>query len=373
MAIDLEHCARMYQANRTSSSAPVWSTCEDRHPVLEVDTPRVSKQGSTDATIDVAVLAHDGSPDLESSLDPKEIPPTREPSPEPLWQNSGQFVWNGHNLTERIHASGRHIPTEPVAKPFCSNSSTCGWNEEQVSARQDRLDGRQPPRTSSREPPVQRGYANAPAQQFYQMLYVVPNQVVVPIHDATMMWQMNNSGAMPFPIQAWPTLQEAHELSDVRMLPKEESLTQPCELPVSVLQRSPISEQSTQTPTEQLKTSAKDKSSPHGKEISRFAAMSESEKEAISEYVYEFMLQKGFTSPEGYLVFDVFAELWKDCFFKDLGETADSWRIAHLRFGELLCSAPHLFEHFRKRFRVDKRCAWLDRRGLKMVRLVLKK
>ena len=74
-----------------------------------------------------------------------------------------------------------------------------------------------------------------------------------------------------------------------------------------------------------------------------------------------------------YLVVDVFAELWKDSFFKVLGETAESWRFAHLRFSELLCSAPQLFEHFRKRFRVDKRYAWLDRRGQKMVRLVLKK
>jgi hypothetical protein len=405
MAIDLQRCARMYQANRTSSPASVWSTCEEGpasnsmhsmmacipdgnlivdtyshllNPVMELHSPDSAslqygiRRFGTDSTIDVDVLAHNGNTDVESSLDPNDIPPTREPSPEPLWQNSGQFVWNGQNLTERIHASGRHIPTKPVATSLCSNSSTCGWNEEQGSARKDRLDGRQLPRTSSREPPVQRGYANAPAKQFYQMVYVVPNQVVVPNQDATLMWQMNNGGAMPFPIQTWPTMREAHDPSDVRMLPKEESLTQPRELPASVLQRSQISEQSTQTPVEQMKKGAKDKSSLYGKEISKVAAMSESQKEAICQYIYQFMVQKGFTSPEGHLVFDVFAELWKDCIFKDLRSSADTWRVANFRFSELLCSAPHLFEHFRKRFRVDKRCAWLDRKGVKMFRLVPK-
>ena len=59
----------------------------------------------------------------------------------------------------------------------------------------------------------------------------------------------------------------------------------------------------------------------------------------ISEFFPQ--VEKGFTSPEGYLVFDVFADFWKDCFKEDLGETSESWRVAHLRFSELLCSAPH--------------------------------
>jgi hypothetical protein len=364
MAIDLQRCAQMYRDKRD----------DDRG--------------------------------LESSLDPNQIPPTREPSPEPLWQNSGQSLRNGYNITEWIHASGQHIPTEPVAQTLCSNPSTRGWNEEHVFAQQDRFDGRHLPRTSSREPPVQRGYANAPATQPYQMVYVVPTQVVVPKHDATTLWLMNNGGGMPFPIQTWPTPQEAHEPSNVRMLSKEKSPTQPRQLPyhlspASELQRSEISEQSIQAPAEHLKKSAKGKSAVHGKHGKgsnkldtlplkksakgksavhgkgsnkwiQFNILSEAQKDALCQYVYEFMVEKGFTSPDGYLVVDVFAELWKDSFFEDLAETPESWRVAHVRFSELLCSAPQLFEQFRKKFRVDKRWGCLDRRGLKMVRLVVK-
>jgi hypothetical protein len=271
------------------------------------------------------------------------------------------------------------------------------------------------------------------------MVYVVPNQVVVPNHDETTVWLMNNSGAMAFPIQTWPTPKEAHEPSNVWMLPKEESPTQPRQLPfhlfpASELQRSEISEQSIQTPPEHLKKSAKGKSAVHGKGSNKFEqsiqtppehlkksakgkgavhgkginefeqsiqrfqtppehlkksakgksavhgkgnnkfeTLSEVQKEALCQYVYDFLVEKGYTSPDGYLVVDVFAELWKDSFFKDMGETTESWRVAHARFSELLCSAPQLFEHFRKRFRVDKRWGWLDRSGLKMVRLVFKK
>jgi hypothetical protein len=162
------------------------------------------------------------------------------------------------------------------------------------------------------------------------------------------------------------------------MLPEEESPMQPRQLPfhlipASELQRSEISEKSIQTPPENLKKSAKGKSGVHGKGSNKFDTLSEAQKEALCQYVYDFMVRKGYTSPDGYLVVDVFAELWKDSFFKDMGETAESWRVAHVRFSELLCSAPQLFEHFRKRFRVDKRYGWLDRRGLQMVRLVFKK
>jgi hypothetical protein len=248
MAIDLQRCAQMYQDSRTPSPAFVSSTCtQDRasafmhsvtacipdgtmfietnptnlHPLMELHMPAsvstwqteksTAVHWSTSATIDIDVLAQDGNSDLESSLDPNDIPPTREPSPEPFWQNRGEFVRSGQNLTEQIHVSGRPIPTEPVAKSLCSNFSTCGWDEEHSFARQDRFDDRRPPRISSREPPVQRAYANAPAEQPYQMVYVVPSQVVVPNHDATLIWQMNSGGAMPFSIQTWPTPQQAHE------------------------------------------------------------------------------------------------------------------------------------------------------------------
>ena len=40
--------------------------------------------------------------------------------------------------------------------------------------------------------------------------------------------------------------------------------------------------------------------------------MSAEQKEALCKYIYDVMLQKGFTSPDGYLLVDVLTEVWKD-------------------------------------------------------------
>jgi hypothetical protein len=94
--------------------------------------------------------------------------------------------------------------------------------------------------------------------------------------------------------------------------------------------------------------------------------MSDEQKEAICKYIYDVMVQKEFTSPDGYLIVDVFTEVWKD-----VGDTAEGWRVAQHRFADLLRSAPQYFRLFRRSIRVANQCGWFARKGEKMVRLVV--
>merc|ERR1719428_1585859 len=93
--------------------------------------------------------------------------------------------------------------------------------------------------------------------------------------------------------------------------------------------------------------------------------MSEEKKQALAKYIYDFMLENGFTNPDGYLLVDVLAEVWKD-----MGDGASGGRIAQHRFAELLRFKPEYFELFRKGIRVTNHCGWFARKGEKMVRLI---
>lgn len=97
-----------------------------------------------------------------------------------------------------------------------------------------------------------------------------------------------------------------------------------------------------------------------------FDNLSEDQKEALCKYVYDIMLQKKFTSQEGYLVVDVFSEV-----SKDMGVSVQSWRVAQSRFDNLLQSAPQYFRLFRKSIRISNPCGWFTRKGQKMMCLVL--
>jgi hypothetical protein len=96
-----------------------------------------------------------------------------------------------------------------------------------------------------------------------------------------------------------------------------------------------------------------------------FSTLSDDKKEALAKYIYDLMLEKEFTSPDGYLLVDVLAEVWKD-----MGDGATGGRIAQHRFAELLRFAPQYFELFRKGIRVTNHCGWFARKGEKMVRLI---
>jgi hypothetical protein len=96
-----------------------------------------------------------------------------------------------------------------------------------------------------------------------------------------------------------------------------------------------------------------------------FSNLSDDKKQALAKYIYDLMLEKEFTSPDGYLLVDVLAEVWKD-----MGDGATGGRIAQHRFAELLRFAPQYFELFRKGIRVTNHCGWFARKGEKMVRLI---
>jgi hypothetical protein len=96
-----------------------------------------------------------------------------------------------------------------------------------------------------------------------------------------------------------------------------------------------------------------------------YSQLSEEQKKALANYIYDFMLENGFTSQDGYLLVDVLADVWKD-----MGDGSTGGRIAQHRFADLLRVAPEKFELFRKGIRVTNHCGWFARKGEKMVRLI---
>merc|ERR1719163_1449047 len=146
------------------------------------------------------------------------------------------------------------------------------------------------------------------------------------------------------------------------MLVKEPSLPQPNQVPSDSM-----SVRSSEPEQTELKSSGKTKNR-HLKSDSAFNKMSSEQKQALCKYIYDFMVAKELTSQEGYLIVDVFSEVWKD-----MGDSAEGWRIAQHRFGALLRSSPQYFRLFRRGIRVANQCGWFARKGEKMVRLVLDK
>ena len=79
---------------------------------------------------------------LESFLDNhNDMPPTREPSPEPVWQSAKTYEWKQEYLAERIQSHGQYLAPEPSVKPLRNNASDCGgglslvslWTDESVA------------------------------------------------------------------------------------------------------------------------------------------------------------------------------------------------------------------------------------------------
>jgi len=263
-------------------------------------------------------------------LSPDDMPSTREPSPEPLWRSAGQDTqqWSG--------------------------------NEEYFAAQQ------RPQRKSSRGPSGMRrgGAAEQQPGQSYQMVYVVPKHM---FHQAPNVMMMNQGAAMPFPLQtqqaAFP---ERFQQLGAPMVGKEPSPAQQAPLPVSAKPAADAPEKKEQALAPKQRGNGRSRG--HAKGSSVFNSMSADQKTALCKYVYDIMLQKEFTSPEGYLIVDVFSEVWKD-----LGDSAEGWRVAQHRFADLLRSAPQYFRLFRRSIRVANQCGWFARKGEKMVRLVLEK
>jgi hypothetical protein len=276
-------------------------------------------------TMEAQNFTYDGEDDhCYPYLDRNDMPSTREPSPEPLWRNP--YRDNGLNeeyFAEQIHVQGQYVPRKPYKAPA-----------------------------------MQRSGMPAQAQP---MFFVVPKPVFVPSQAANMVLPMNPAGRMlPCPMR--PMAQ-----TGTPPVLKEPSPAKPQPAPVSSTPTDPAPEQKErkeQTAGSKRRGTARVRGEPKGGSV--FNKMSAEQKEALCKYIYEVMLERKFTSPDGYLIVDVLTEVWKD-----VGESAEGWRVAQHRFADLLRTAPQYFRLFRRSIRVANQCGWFARKGEKMVRLVL--
>ena len=201
-------------------------------------------------------------------------------------------------------------------------------------------------------------------------MLVVPSPAIVLQQDANAKFPMSYVAAMPSPRQSMPTPSADHVPSGMPSLEKEPSPTLPNPLPSSGMppapqqNLSPAPKQKNLTGVAESKQSGKDTGSGQVKGDHVLDKLSADHKEALCKYIFNVMAQKGLTSHDGYLLVDVFSEVWKEM---DIGNlSSGSCRIAQKRFGDLLRSAPQYFRLFRKSVRVSHG-------SLRMVRLVLEK
>jgi hypothetical protein len=211
---------------------------------------------------------------------------------------------------------------------------------------------------------MQRGDEKPPAQP-YPMMFVVPKPVFVPTLDANAMLLMNHCEGLPFPTKNTPAPSAAQMPSGkpaqdsagsgkdkISGHSKEEKLPQ-------------VSEKKEQTASANSKQNGKAKSRGEVKGEAVFDKLSDDQKTELCKYIYDFMLEKKLTSPEGYLIVDVFSEVWKG-----MDDSAQSWKVAQHRFNDLLRFAPQYFRLFRKSIKIANHCGWYARKGQQMVSLV---
>lgn len=149
-------------------------------------------------------------------------------------------------------------------------------------------------------------------------------------------------------------------------LGKEPSLTQPSPASIS-MSTTPAPEPEEPTVDAPSRPSAKAKyRGPRASKLEVSADL----KDDLCKYIYDFLVWKELTDQEGYLIADVFSEVWQD-----MGDGADGRRKAECHFGSLLRSAPQYFRVFRKDMPIATITSrgWLARKGEKMVSLVLQK
>jgi hypothetical protein len=93
--------------------------------------------------------------------------------------------------------------------------------------------------------------------------------------------------------------------------------------------------------------------------------LSAEQKKDLAMEVYNAMKRRGFDSPEGYLLIDVYVEIFRDL----VGEEGNRATALH-RFASLLRGCPHLFELFHLGIKVANNCGRFARRGEKMVKIL---
>jgi hypothetical protein len=374
MAVDLQSLARNTQQHvrksSLASSASTSSTCggqlsdsidysSDDYTLFDTKIHSGTQAFPAPYGESATSFSNVGEDDLDtdSYLDHEDLPPTREPSPEPLAK------WD--------YASYYDFPAEYFAGQqdlqLPNNACRRGWNEEHIL----HAHGRQLPRESSREPATRHGNRN-PLAQPYQMVIFVPEPIFVPSQGDNVMLPMSSAGALhvPLPPPPPPPPPMLHVPRGVPTVGTKTAPAQPKRAPSSTTHVAPAQEKKEglkEGESTKEQTAAPKKSRRRNKELSAFDTMTADQKEDLCKYIYAFMLEKGFTSPDGYLIVDVFFEVWKE-----VGDTEEGWRVAQHRFGELLSSAPEYFRLFRRSIRVaNSQCGWFARKGQKMVSLVL--
>jgi hypothetical protein len=171
------------------------------------------------------------------------------------------------------------------------------------------------------------------------------------------------NGVMPYPVQTVPMM-APHMMSGM----PTPSVEPPPPPPMPSAASDATPEPDAKADPTQWKSNGRHKNRGYFKSDSGLNRMSGEQKDALAKYIFDLMVQKNFTSPEGYLIVDVFSEVWKE-----MGDSAEGWRVAQHRFGHLLRSSPQYFRLFRRGIRVANQCGWFARKGEKMVRLVLEK
>merc|ERR1719238_2568944 len=188
-------------------------------------------------------------------------------------------------------------------------------------------------------------------------MLVVPSPVIVLEQDANAKFPMSYGAVMPSSLQSMPTPSADHVPSGMPSLEKEPSPTLPTSNGVP-----PAPKQKSFTGGARTKQSGKATGSGQVMGEHVLDNLSADQKEALCKYIFNVMAEKGLTSHDGYLLVDVFSEVWKEMGIGNL--SSGSCRVAQKRFGDLLRSAPQYFRLFRKSVRVSHG-------SLRMVRLVL--
>jgi hypothetical protein len=360
MAISMEECAPMMSKSKFDKSMlSISSTYAGDSSSDHIDSCDEKTFMDTEGLSD-----NEDGPGFEPTypaLDRSSMPSTRENSPEPTWNHGADhYLWNQkpRYLAEQYqHPIPGAGTFQPSVVPQSFNTAPYGVHNMQPQ-------GYQLPRRSSRDPPAARQKVNPPAQPNQPVLFVPQNQQIVFIPGAPpagVMLPLSNCGAMPYAVQTMPTQPASFMLSGMPTPNKETLPPQPTEAVTEATPTPSVREQK-----EQLKPSGKSKNRRNLKNESAFSKMSAEQKEALCKYIYEIIKSKGFTSQEGYLIVDVFSEVWKD-----IGDTTEGWRVAQHRFLNLLRAAPDHFRLFRRGIPVANHCGWFARKGDKMVRLVL--
>jgi hypothetical protein len=93
--------------------------------------------------------------------------------------------------------------------------------------------------------------------------------------------------------------------------------------------------------------------------------LSPEKKKALANEVYDEMIRKKFDNPDGYLLIDVYVEIFRDL----VGEQGNRSTALH-RFASLLRSFPDLFEIFNLGIKVTNHAGRFARKGEKMVKII---